>query len=119
MQLDPEVRSRFYDIADCCEWIAKHLAGVVFDDFFASRLIRSAVERELITIGEAVRIILQIDEALESHVTDARGIVDLRNLLVHGYRRLDPRTLWTIATIEVPVLLSETQILLGAGPNPA
>jgi uncharacterized protein with HEPN domain len=33
-------------------------------------------------------------------------------VLVHGYRRLDPRTIWTIALTEVPVLLTEVRHLL-------
>jgi predicted nucleotidyltransferase/uncharacterized protein with HEPN domain len=94
MRLEPEVASRLKDVEDCCVAIRAHLMDVTFEQFVESRTIRSAVERELITIGEAIRALLRLMPAIESRVTDPRGIVDLRNVLVHGYRRLDPRTVW-------------------------
>jgi uncharacterized protein with HEPN domain len=112
MRLDPEVASRLKDIDDCCIAIQEHLVDITFEHFVSNRTIRSAVERELITIGEAVRALLRAMPEFESHVTDPRGIVDLRNVLVHGYRRLDPRTIWTLAQTEVPALEDEVRTLL-------
>ena len=111
MPLDDEVASRLKDIAECCTAIAEYVQDTDFERFAAVRMMRAAVERELITIGEAVGAILRIDATVESYVSDPRGIVDLRNLLVHGYRRLDPRTIWTLAQTEVPVLLDEVRRL--------
>jgi uncharacterized protein with HEPN domain len=112
MPLDPEVASRLKDIEDCCTAIGEHLTNVSFEQFVQNRTIRAAVERELITIGEAMRAVLRDLPTIEAHVTDSRGIVDLRNVLVHGYRRLDPRTIWTLAQTEVPLLEGEVRTLL-------
>ena len=79
MPLDEEVASRLDDIVDACSAIAEYVQAIDFDRFAATRLTRAAVERELITIGEAVGAILRLDPSLESQITDARGIVDLRN----------------------------------------
>jgi uncharacterized protein with HEPN domain len=117
MQLELEVASRLKDVEDCCAAIREHLGSIAFNRFVQDRTIRSAVERELITIGEAMRGLLQRMPAIESHVTDSRGIVDLRNVLVHGYRRLDPRTIWTLAQTEVPILEAEVRKLLIPSPE--
>jgi uncharacterized protein with HEPN domain len=111
---DPEVASRLRDVEDCCTAIAEHLGNVTFEQFVRNRTIRSAVERELITIGEAMRALLQTTLVIEAQVTDPRGIVDLRNVLVHGYRRLDPRIIWTLAQTEVPVLAAEVGKLISS-----
>jgi len=112
MQLDGEVGARLTDVVESCDAITEYVRNTTFEQFAATRMMRAAVERELITIGEAIGAILKIDDSLETDVSDPRGIIDLRNVLVHGYRRLDPRTIWTIALTEVPVLLAEVRRLL-------
>jgi len=56
-------------------------------------LIRSAVEREYITIGEALMVIAVRDPQLFAAIPEGRQIIDFRNLLTHEYLPLALRCL--------------------------
>ena len=43
-----------YDIIDCCEFSLDFTAGKTVDDYKNDRAFRSALERELQNIGEAI-----------------------------------------------------------------
>lgn len=49
-----EIRTCLEDVLEACDAIVSVLAGVEFDEYHDTRLLRSAVEREFTIIGEAV-----------------------------------------------------------------
>ena len=53
------------------------------------RAVRSAVEREFIIIGEALRRGSALDERLFDSISNSRAIVAFRNLLAHVYGAVD------------------------------
>ena len=73
------------DVVESCEAIAVALQGVGVEAYAADRTTRSAVERELTIIGEAVNAISRIDPGVAARISHARKIVGFRNLLVHDY----------------------------------
>ena len=105
-------RAYLQDVIDACEAIESALAGVEFDEYRASRILRSAVEREFITIGEAAAALLHVDPSLFSRITNGRRIVDFRNQLTHEYPHVDDRVVWLIALDDAPVLRDECHALL-------
>lgn len=107
-----DARAYLQDLIDACGAIGFALAGVEFDEYRASRLLRSAVEREFITIGEAATALAFLDPSLFSRLTNGRRIVDFRNQLTHEYPHVDDRIVWLVACDDVPVLRSESQALL-------
>jgi uncharacterized protein with HEPN domain len=56
-------------------------------------LIRSAVEHEFITIGEALKVLSFRDPQLFAAIPEGRQIIDFRNLLTHEYLPLTLRCL--------------------------
>jgi uncharacterized protein with HEPN domain len=75
------------------------------EDYKNDRLFRSAMERELQIIGEAM---LQLDHTspqTADKIASHRSIIGFRNVLVHGYDSLDPNTVWNVITNKVPILL--------------
>ena len=56
-------------------------------------MIRSAVEHEFITIGEALMVIAVRDPQLFAAIPEGRQIIDFRNLLTHEYLPLALRYL--------------------------
>jgi hypothetical protein len=50
-------------VVESADAIAGALEGIGFDDYCNSRLIRAAVEREFITIGEALNNLWRVDSA--------------------------------------------------------
>lgn len=100
------------DIVDACEAIESFLAGVDLDAYCAAHVIRSAVERQLILIGEAVGSLLRLDPSLSERISHARRLVDFRNQLAHDYAAVNDAVVWAIATGEVPILGQECRAIL-------
>lgn len=53
------------------------MAGVTLEDYREKRFARSSVEREFISIGEALRRISMLDNWLFMNISNSRSIVDL------------------------------------------
>ena len=77
------------DILAACNSIEYVISGVSLDEYRSKRAVRSAVEREFIIIGEALRRVSALDEGLFSSISNSRAIVDFRNLLAHDYGAVD------------------------------
>ena len=100
------------DVVESCDAIVSVLSGVEFDEYRATRFLRSAVEREFTIIGEAVAVLSRVEPQLFSRLTNGRRIVDFRNQLTHAYLHVDDRIVWLIARDDVPVLRTECEALL-------
>jgi uncharacterized protein with HEPN domain len=85
--------------------IAEFIAGVGYGRFEADKMLRSAVERQFLIIGEAAR---QVSPGFrEAHPeVPWRGVVGLRNVLAHEYGEVLVERLWLFATQRVPELVS-------------
>lgn len=100
------------DIIDACDSIGVALRDVDLDDYLDNRVIRSAVERGFIIIGEAVASLSRLDQALSARITHARLIVGFRNRLAHDYAAIDDEAVLRIAQHDTPVLRDEVRTLL-------
>jgi len=67
----------------------KRSAVIKLDD-----LLRSAVERQLAIVGEALTQLRRIDAATADAIADLPRIVGFRNILDHGYASVDIRIVW-------------------------
>ncbi|HLB34441.1 MAG: hypothetical protein A3F67_02615 [Verrucomicrobia bacterium RIFCSPHIGHO2_12_FULL_41_10] len=84
--------------------ICEFLEEKTFEDFTDNLLLRSAVERQLITLGEALNLASQEKENLELDIPNLPQIVGLRNRIVHGYNSIDYELLWIVIQTNVPPL---------------
>jgi len=100
------------DIVEACEAIESALHDVDLPRYESDRLIRSAVEREFILIGEAVNSLARLDDSLSARISHARMIVGFRNLLTHDYSSIRDAAVWAIGIRDVPVLHEECATLL-------
>ena len=85
------------DVVEACDAIDSVLSGVEFDEYHATRMLRSSVEREFTIIGEAVSVLSRTESQLFARITNGRRIVDFRNQLTHAYLQVDDRIVWLIA----------------------
>jgi uncharacterized protein with HEPN domain len=108
-----ETLKRFEDARLACERISEFVAGRTKQEFVASALVRSAVERQLEIIGEALGRAAAEDPAAEPRVPDLRKIVGMRNRLIHGYGEVDYNVVWDTAMTKVPALRSQLEQVLG------
>lgn len=82
MQL--EARSLFFDMPQACDLIIEFTAGKTYSDYISDAVCRSAVERQFITLGEALsRLGKTCPEEIAS-IPNHRTILNCRNILVHG-----------------------------------
>jgi len=100
------------DVIEACDAIVSVLSGVEFDEYHATRMLRSAVEREFTIIGEAIAVLSRTEPQLFARITNGRRIVDFRNQLTHAYLLVDDRIVWLIARDDVPVLRAECEALV-------
>ena len=107
-----ERTTRLWHVENAATSILTSAAGRTFDDLVSGADFRDAIERRLITIGEAVSRALEVDANLPNRITDVEGIIGLRNQLVHNYPRINPAIVWEIITIDLPLLLAEVRTLL-------
>ncbi len=77
------------DVIEACNSTEDVMSGVSLKGYRNKRAVRSAVEREFIIIGEALRRIRTLDETMFSSISNSRAIVDFRNLLAHDYEAVD------------------------------
>ena len=73
-------------------------------------LLQDAVERNVITIGEAMNSLLKIYPEIE--ISNARKIVDARNKLTHGYDEIENLQIWNILIKHLPILKIEVEKLI-------
>lgn len=107
-----DARAYLADVVDACEAIAAAVAAMDLEGYTGDRLVRSSVEREFIIIGEALAALSRTAEDIFPRITQARRIIDFRNLLTHEYPTVDDAIVWAIIGRDVPVLRRECKELL-------
>jgi uncharacterized protein with HEPN domain len=109
---EAERQSRLWHLADFCSAVLEFTSGRSIADYKADRMLRSAVERELSKLGEAMRRLRQVYPDISLQITDVPGIIGFRNQLIHNYPAIDADDVWEIVQQEIPRLLAEVRALL-------
>jgi len=111
MQLEERDQAYLWDMLEAAKEITAFLKGVRYDDFVRSKMIRSAVERQLMIVGEAANHVSE--EFQEKHPEIPwRQIIGQRNVLAHEYGDIKVERVWAAATINVPALLKALESLV-------
>lgn len=110
-----EVKKRLLDAYGACDAIQQFIGNIDFATYESDLLLRSAVERQLEIIGEALGQAANEDEELEEQIPAIPRIVALRNRVIHGYDTVDDEIVWDIVQNKVPALRSQLQDLLNEG----
>jgi uncharacterized protein with HEPN domain len=76
---------------------------------------RHAIERNLMVIGEALNQAQRIDPSIAGRLPELRGVVDLRNVLIHGYYKVQHDIIWACIEREVEPLLEVVGRMLKEG----
>jgi uncharacterized protein with HEPN domain len=117
MRCDP--RAFLFDIQEAIEAIHAAVEGVNLAQYQQSRLIRSAVEREFILIGEALVCLSRLDPELFARIEEAPQVIAFRNRLTHEYVAIDNRLVWgVIQSFSGPLLSTCKQLLDELDPSP-
>ena len=111
--MDKKVLKYLEDVRRAIEEIEMFVAErpKLFKVFCEDILFRRGVERNLEIIGEAMQRAVKLEPDLR--VTNARRIVDTRNLVIHAYDAVRPEMVWGIVINHLPILKDEVGRLLG------
>jgi uncharacterized protein with HEPN domain len=115
-----EPKTYLWDARDAADAIIAFTRGKSAADYVASKLLRSAVERQFAIIGEALSQLAKLDRAVAAQIPDLPRVIGLRNILVHGYAVVDDDIVWRIVQGELPGFRAVLDTLLRArGDEPS
>ena len=114
MSMSRDPRCFLWDALRAAELVQASLCGKTYEAFVEDDLVRSAVERQLQIIGEALSQLARIDPRIASNVAELRRIIAFWNILVHGYAAIDYYTVWRLIEDKLPELQVNLQVLLRA-----
>jgi uncharacterized protein with HEPN domain len=108
-QLSDDIRLKH--ILDSIKNIKSFCKGIDENTFLKTKLIQSAVERQLEIIGEAASMISE--ELKEEHnYIEWQKIKAFRNVIAHQYFGLSKILVWTVICVELPKLKKDIQKIL-------
>ena len=101
-------------ILDSIRAIESFLAAVDEPEFYASRLLQSAVIRELQVIGEAVKRLSPELRQTHSNVPWSQ-IARMRDKLIHDYFGVDLQVVWDTVQLSLPELKKVVLLMSESG----
>lgn len=107
-----EVKKYLFDVLTACEAIMGFIEGRLFQEYEADLMLRSAVERQLMIVGEALNRAGRLNERVGECIPEIRDIVQLRNIIAHGYTIVENATIWGIVQADVPKLYDQVKAML-------
>ena len=109
----PEDPVLLLDMLDQVRRAVQAVSGRNRADLDTDAVLAAALERFIEVLGEAAG---KVSEATRSEALAIpwRGIIGMRNRLVHGYASVDHDIVWDVVTHDFPALLTELEHLLKA-----
>jgi uncharacterized protein with HEPN domain len=93
--------------------IASFTQGRSFEDYAGDLMFRSAVERQLAKIGEALSQLARADQGLAARIPELRRVIAFRNVLTDGYDQIDDAGVWRVVEADLAPLRGRIAALLG------
>ena len=110
--MQPDSAALLWDVHAAATRVAVFIAGLDANAYATDELTRSAVERQLEIVGEALKNLRKADPDIGNQIPDIARIIGLRNILAHGYAVVDDAVVWSAAPQRVPDLLAVVSRLL-------
>lgn len=108
-----------WDAKTALERVARFVAGRSFEEYLLDELLRSAVERQLAIVGEALGQLRKVDAQTASTIPELPRVVAFRNILIHAYANVDDRLVWGVVEADLVVMKDKVEALLAdfSGPH--
>jgi uncharacterized protein with HEPN domain len=109
-----EARALLFDMQRACERILQFTEKRTLSIYRKDVYCRSAVERQFQIVGEALVKLSKLHPDIAELIPSRRTIVSFRNILVHGYDKVDNDVVWAVIAKDLPALHKTLKKLLGA-----
>ena len=106
-------KDRLQHILECIDNVFQFLDGKTFEDMTNNRMCFHAVVYNIMIIGEAANMLTKKFRD-ENQDTPWRDIIDMRNVLVHGYYIASPKFVWDTYVNDLPILKQQVENYLNA-----
>lgn len=110
--LNRRTRNRLRDIFQAAGAVRRFASGKAEEDYLADRMLRSAIEREMTVICEAMRELDRTAPEITARFTGYRDIIRFRTFLVHLYMEIDDEKAWGFVEEDIPTVAAEAEDLL-------
>ncbi len=104
-----DVRMYLSDILGSARHIQSVTEGKSLENYLSDLNLRLIIERSFEIIGEALRQAIDVEPSLEESIGNARRIIGLRNILIHGYHMIDHSIVWDIVVSYLPGLVVDIE----------
>lgn len=104
-----ETQKLLFDVLDAGQFILALIRDIDYARFCDDRLVRDAVERNFITIGEAMNRLRRREPDLIEALAEHPQVVAFRNIVVHAYDTIDHAVVWSVANQHLPDLLTKIE----------
>lgn len=103
----PRANKYLRDILDAALLVTQFADGKSFAEYESDVLLRSAVERQLTILCEAMAQLSVHDQSLAARISDHDAVIGMRIVLVHRYADLNNHRVWSTITLSLPILIRE------------
>ena len=110
--LNRRIRNYLRDIYQAAQAVRRFAMGRTEEDYLADRMLRSAIEREMTVICEAMRELDRTAPEITARFTGYRDIIRFRTFLVHLYMEIDDEKAWGFVEEDIPTVAAEAEDLL-------
>jgi len=110
--MDHSPKAYLFDIKQACAEIEEFTRGMTYQEYSGNALVKAAVERKFLMIGEALMRLKRENPEMLKTITNYEKIIGFRNVLVHGYDMIDDATVWSAVKDGIPPLRREVEDLL-------
>ena len=115
MQPEDRDKALLWDMLNYAREARRQAQGLTLETFVDDVTIRLACERALEIVGEAANHVSQPFRLAHSEVAWS-DIIGLRNVLIHGYSKVDHEIIWAVLDEHLPVLMRQLEAVLVEGP---
>jgi len=111
MKLEDRNLAYLWDMREAAREISGFVKGIKYTEFIENLVVRYAVERQLMVIGEAAN---HVSEKFQDEHPEIpwRQMVGQRNVLAHEYGDINSERIWSAAMINIPKLLTDLEHLI-------
>jgi uncharacterized protein with HEPN domain len=108
----PRVVTLLEDIERAAAAIRAHVGTMTDAEYHANELVSGTVNWRFITIGEALRRLVEEAPEMRARITRPSDIIGFRNVLAHGYDSVDDFIVWNAIQKRLPILVEEIRALI-------
>ncbi len=115
MPLSESDLKHLWDMLDAARRAREYTRSVTQQAYTSDAMRKDAVVRVIEVVGEAARRVSKEGQA-EVSAVQWSAIIATRHIMAHEYDEVDYEQVWRIATIHIPVLISQLEPVLRAHP---